>query len=113
MFASKQADTKLATSRFAMTEKMTFKNTRVSSDDSTIHFGSMGTELKVAIGICVVQCAIFCIVFTCIRRKMQINADRDRKVTQEKIAASLAEISNSNRKSVEAQILGEKLKQAE
>ena len=54
LFASNQAADKLASSRFAITEKMTFKNTQVSSDDSTINFGSMGTELKVAISLCVV-----------------------------------------------------------
>ena len=92
---------------------MTFKNTLVSSDDSTINFGSMGTELKVAISICVVQCVVFCIVFTYVRRKMRVNSDQDRKATQEKIAASLAEIGELNRKSIEAKINSQKFRSSE
>ena len=41
---------------------------------------------------------------------MRVNADQDRKATQEKIAASLAEIGELNRKSIEAKISREKLR---
>ena len=88
LIVQNQANEKLKRTRFAITDKMTFSNTEISTNDMTTDL-SIGRELSFAIILFFSQCTIFWCLYPCLRNKMNANALAENIAVKKRIAESL------------------------